>query len=71
MSSLAYKPKTQRIADQLSGPLTILFRKSLKEGKIPLSWKEATVTPVFKKGTRTIKWKTTSPLVSLLCAASY
>ena len=39
-------------ADQLSSPLRILFCTSLKEGKIPESWKEANVTPIFKKGAK-------------------
>ena len=31
---------------------TIIFRKSLSEGKLPLCWKEANVTAIYKKGSR-------------------
>ena len=34
------------------GPLTIIFNKSLSEGVVPDSWKEAEVVPIFKKGKR-------------------
>ena len=37
-------------AQQLCIPLSILFSKSLEFGLLPNSWKEAFVTPVFKKG---------------------
>jgi Reverse transcriptase (RNA-dependent DNA polymerase)/Endonuclease-reverse transcriptase len=39
-------------AAQLAAPLAIVFRTSLKEGKLPEAWKEADITPVFKKGAR-------------------
>ena len=39
-------------AAELVHPMTLLFRTSLMEGKLPKSWKEATVTPIFKKGSR-------------------
>ena len=39
-------------AQQLCIPLSILFSKSLESGLLPNSWKEAFVTPVFKKGSR-------------------
>ena len=31
-------------------PLTIIFNKSLSEGVVQDSWKEAEVVPIFKKG---------------------
>lgn len=34
----------------VSLPLSIIFAKSLAEGKVPTQWKCANVTPVFKKG---------------------
>ena len=30
----------------------MIFNKSLKEGVVPNSWKEAEVVPIFKKGKR-------------------
>ena len=32
--------------------MTLLFQASLDHGKVPLSWKEALIVPVFKKGNR-------------------
>jgi len=32
-------------------PLSIIVKQSLEAGSLPLNWKEANVTPVFKKGT--------------------
>ena len=39
-------------AHQLCIPLSILFSKSLESGLLPNGWKEAFVTLVFKKGSR-------------------
>ncbi len=33
-------------------PLKLLFNKTLRSGKVPSEWKHATVTPIFKKGTK-------------------
>ena len=30
-------------------PLEIIFNKSIESGIVPLSWREAIVTPIFKK----------------------
>ena len=40
----------KELADQLAEPLAILYEKSLSEGKLPSVWKDANVTPLFKKG---------------------
>ena len=37
-------------ANELSKPIAILFRKSLKSGSIPKDWKQANESPIFKKG---------------------
>jgi hypothetical protein len=37
---------------ELALPLSILFTRSLTEGKLPLEWKDAMVTPIFKKGNK-------------------
>ena len=44
----------KELATELSIPLGILFRKSLSEGCAPQSWKDAHVTPLFKKGKKSV-----------------
>ena len=34
----------------LAKPLTNIINASIKQGKVPDSWKEAVVIPIFKKG---------------------
>ena len=38
------------LAEQLCEPIAILFQRSMNEGTLPKSWKDANVTPLFKKG---------------------
>ena len=40
----------KNLADVLAEPLSTLFNKSMAEGKLPKVWKDANVTPLFKKG---------------------
>ena len=40
----------QEIVEQISIPLATVFNLSLEEGIVPLKWKEANITPLFKKG---------------------
>ncbi|KAI8504383.1 hypothetical protein Bbelb_175010 [Branchiostoma belcheri] len=40
-------------AHELAKPLTIIFNSSIKSGKLPDQWREACVTPIYKKGCRT------------------
>ena len=40
----------KELRKELSKPLTILFNKSLDEGRIPQEWKKAEVIAIFKKG---------------------
>ena len=40
-------------ADAVSGPLALTFAKSINESTLPAEWKEANVSPIFKKGSRT------------------
>jgi len=40
-------------ATELAKPLTVLFQKSLLEGKLPANWKKANITPEnYKEGQR-------------------
>ena len=39
---------------ELIKPLTLLFNKSLQSGSMPDDWKLANVTPIFKKGNKTL-----------------
>ncbi|KAK2145379.1 hypothetical protein LSH36_683g03062 [Paralvinella palmiformis] len=46
-------PKVLKMCRQVMAmPLTKIFKKSMEEGKVPTSWKDANVTPIFKKGSR-------------------
>ena len=38
------------LRNELSKPLTTLFKLSLEKGKVPQQWKDANVIPLFKKG---------------------
>jgi hypothetical protein len=40
------------LADQPAVPITLLFHKSIDAGEVPLQWRIATVSPIFKKGDR-------------------
>ena len=43
------------LSKQLSGPLSILFRRTLYEGTVPADWIEANVTPLYnKKGIKVV-----------------
>jgi hypothetical protein len=35
-------------------PLTLIFTKSLQEAVLPQDWKDAVITPLFKKGARSL-----------------
>ena len=39
-------------AEELAIPLYTMFRTSLTAGQLPQAWKEASVSPIFKKGSR-------------------
>jgi hypothetical protein len=42
----------KEIKDTICQPLTEIFKSSLSEGVVPLAWRQANVTPIFKKGSR-------------------
>ena len=58
----------KEIVEQISTPLAKLFNLSLEEGIVRLEWKEANITPLFKKGSRN-KPKNYRPvsLTSVVC----
>ena len=37
-------------AESIALPIFLIFKKSLSEGKIPNEWRQANVSPIFKKG---------------------
>ena len=42
----------KEIVEQISTPLAKVFNLSIEEGIVPSEWKEANITPLFKKGSR-------------------
>ena len=58
----------KEIVEQISTPLAKLFNLSLEEGIVPSEWKEANITPLFKKGSRnkTENYRPVS-LTSVIC----
>ena len=42
----------QELQEELAPALAAIFTKSLEEGVVPRDWKEANVTPIFKKGSK-------------------
>ena len=42
----------RELSEELSGPLSILFRRTLDEGTVPTDWRAANVTPLYKKGNK-------------------
>jgi hypothetical protein len=40
----------KELTDQLIPALVIIFRRSMAEGTVPEDWRQANITPIFKKG---------------------
>jgi len=38
------------LAEVVAEPLSIIFERSWRTGEVPMDWRKANVTPVFKKG---------------------
>ena len=45
-----YSRVLKELHEELTEPLTIIFKKSLQEGILPGNWKHSVVTAIFKKG---------------------
>ena len=58
----------KELADVLAKPIHIIFQLSLSSGQLPRNWLDAVVSPIFKKGARSIA-ENYRP-VSLLCIIS-
>ena len=58
----------KEMADVLTRPLTLLFKKSLSAEKLPSHWLQGIITPIFKKGRKNLaeNYRPVS-LTSLLC----
>jgi len=37
-------------AQNIAEPLTLIFQRSVKDGRVPDDWKRANITPIHKKG---------------------
>ena len=44
----------RELSKQLSGPLSILFRRTLDHGTVPADWRAANVAPLYKKGIKVL-----------------
>ena len=42
----------KELKNEIAGPLTMLYRKCMEEGKIPDEWRDSHITPIYKKGVR-------------------
>ena len=42
------------LKEELATPIRMIFTTSLRDGHLPLSWKEGNITPIFKKGKRQV-----------------
>ena len=40
----------RELVDHVSAPIARILNQSLQDGKLPLDWKNAVVSPIFKKG---------------------
>ncbi|MDD0245766.1 hypothetical protein PSY47_23705, partial [Shigella flexneri] len=43
----------RELTEELAKPLTIIYQQSWLSGEVPVDWRLANVTPIYKKGRRT------------------
>ena len=58
----------QGVVEVITGPLAIIYTRSMEEGIVPADWRTANVTPIFKKGSKSAagNYRPVS-LTSILC----
>ena len=58
----------KELADTFAHPLTIIFKKSVESGELPRNWRDAVITPIFKKDNKALpeNYRPVS-LTSLIC----
>ena len=44
----------RELADYLAGPIAALFNSTLHRGEVPADWKKANISPIFKKGSKSL-----------------
>ena len=44
----------KELADHIAGPVTALFNSTLQHGEVPQDWRKATISPIFKKGSKNL-----------------
>ena len=49
-----YAVALREVAEEICQPLSVLFDRSLVDTEVPMDWKKANVTPIFKKGHRNL-----------------
>ena len=58
----------KEIADIISHPITMIYKRSVEESQLPRQWKDAEITPIYKKDSRNLP-KNYRPvsLTSIIC----
>ena len=58
----------RELAEEIALPLSMIFNRSIKEGRIPDKWREAEVRAIYKKGKKTVagNYRPVS-LTSIIC----
>ena len=59
----------RKLSEQTASPLTTIFQQSLHDGIVPVDWRKANITPVFKKGQKYLCSNYYRP-ISLTCVVS-